>query len=242
MDQAVVAAVVLVASFTQGLTGFGAALVVMPLLSPVLGPRTAAPFMALVAAGLQVVLIARYHRAVNWGAVWRLSLPALLATPVGVYGLRVLDERLTLSVLAAVVIGYAVYGLAGPRLPGARHAAWPYAAGFAGGLLGGAYNTNGPPVVVYGHCRRWSPAEFKGTLTLFFTINGAGILASHAATGGFTPAVWEHFLWALPALAVGVVAGVALDRRVNAARFRTLVLVLLLLLGARLVLRVIAGV
>ena len=53
--------------------------------------------------------------------------------------------------------------------------------------------------------------------------------------------MWTHFLWALPAVAAGTAAGLALDRRINAALFKRIVLALLLLLGARLLLRVLSG-
>ena len=40
--------------------------------------------------------------------------------------------------------------------------------GFFAGILGGAYNTNGPPVVIYGSLRKWSPATFRATLQGYF--------------------------------------------------------------------------
>ncbi len=242
MDYALVAAVVLLAAFTQGVTGFGSALVAMPLLTPFLGTGRAAALMALVAAAQQTVLIWRYRRSVHWGVTWRLSAAALVATPAGVYAIRFLDERITLSLLAALLVGYALYGLTRPALPRVRHPGWLYTAGLTAGFLGGAYNTNGPPVVIYGNSRGWSPLEFKGTLQVFFALNGAAILASHFVGGNVTRGVWTYLLWSLPAMAVGTAAGLALDRHINEALFRRIVLVLLLVLGARLAVRVIAGV
>jgi hypothetical protein len=141
-----------------------------------------------------------------------------------------------------VLVGYALYALAGLKLPAVRHQGWAFAAGAAAGLLGGAYNTDGPPVIIYGSCRQWPPPEFKSNLQGLFMVNNAVILASHAVIGNLTAPVWKNFLAALPAVAVGAAAGLSLDRFVNAALFRKIMLGLLVALGLRLGCRALLGV
>jgi hypothetical protein len=106
--------------------------------------------------------------------------------------------------------------------------------GFVGGLLGGAYNTSGPPVVVYGNCRRWSPQEFKSNLSGYFVVNSVMVVSTHWLSGNFTPEVTSNFLLALPALLLGFLFGQGMDKWLNPELFRKIVLVLLVLLGARL--------
>jgi len=104
-------------------------------------------------------------------------------------------------------------------------------------MLSGAYNTSGPPVIIiiYGDCRQWSPAEFKGNLQGFFVVSDCLILVGHALAGNLTPTVWGHYALALPAIGLGAWSGLALARRVPPATFRLLALWMLLLLGARLI-------
>jgi hypothetical protein len=64
------------AFFTFGMTGFGSALIAMPLLVPMLGVKVAAPLVALCGVSAEVVLILRYRKQVQFGAVW---LPAWLS-------------------------------------------------------------------------------------------------------------------------------------------------------------------
>lgn len=71
MTAALVFAVVFLAVFTQSLTGFGLALVSMPLLTMVLGIQTAAPLVALVALAAEIVLLIYYREALNLSVVWR---------------------------------------------------------------------------------------------------------------------------------------------------------------------------
>jgi uncharacterized membrane protein YfcA len=190
--------------------------------------------VALVALTLQLILLARYHRALNIRAIVPLAAAAFLGIPLGVWALSQVDEDVFLTVLGIVIAGYAVYGLLVVRLPELKNPAWTYIAGFVAGLLGGAYNTSGPPVVIYGDCRRWAPAEFKSNLQGFFMATDLFVIANHAWRGNITSEVWKYYLWALPAIGLGVLAGTSLDRRLNPQTFRKVVLSLLLGLGLRL--------
>ena len=134
-----------------------------------------------------------------------------------------------------VIIGYALFALLEIRLPQMTHPAWGYGFGFLAGLLGGAYNTSGPPVIVYGNSRGWEPDEFKSNLQGFFLISSIVIALGHAWNGNLTPEVWRYFLTAIPALAVGIVAGIRLDKFLNLETFRKTVLALLIVMGIRLI-------
>jgi hypothetical protein len=226
--------VVLLALFTQSLSGFGLALVSMPLLVPVVGIQTAAPLVALIALFGEIILLVYYREALNLGVVWRLALASVVGTPVGILLLRLAPERLVLGLLGFVVAGYALYALLNLRLPRLEGSLWAYTAGFLAGVLGGAYNTSGPPVILYGNCRRWSRDSFKSNLQGFFVVNSVVVLLSHGVAGGFTAEVWGLVPFGLGAAVVGIVAGTGLDKRLNPETFRKVVLVLLLVLGVRL--------
>jgi uncharacterized membrane protein YfcA len=228
--------IIFLAIFTQSLTGFGLALVSMPLLTVILGIQTAAPLVALIGLVTELVLLIYFREALNLQVVWRLALASVVGVPIGVLVLQRVDESLVLAFLGLVVAGYALYALMNFRLPAVQQAGWAYGAGFLAGILGGAYNTSGPPVIIYGHCRGWSPAAFKGNLQGFFLLNTVVILISHFLAANFTPLVWQYSLVALPAAALGIVAGLGLDKRINPVTFRKIVLVALLLLGVWLIL------
>jgi uncharacterized membrane protein YfcA len=228
--------VIFFAAFTQSLAGFGSALIAMALLPGLVGIRAAAPLVALIAATLELALLLRYRSALNLRAVWRLALAAVMGIPIGVLALRQVDERIVLGLLGAILAGYALYALLDLKLPALERPGWAYGFGFLAGLLGGAYNTSGPPVVIYGNCRRWLPAEFKSNLQGFFLLTDLLVIGAHALGGGLTPAVLLNYLWALPAIGLGLLAGISLDRRLNAETFRKLVLGLLVVMGFRLIL------
>jgi hypothetical protein len=232
---AVIGVIVFFAIFTQTLTGFGLALVSMPLLVLVMDIQVASPLVALIGIVAEVILLARYREHLQVRTIWRLAIASIIGVPIGVMLLRHVDSDLILTILGVVIAGYAGYGLLNFRLPAVEHQNWAYGFGFVAGVLSGAYNTAGPPVVIYGNCRQWEPRMFKGNLQGFFILNSLMLVGTHGVNGNYTGEVWTDFLIALPAIGLGIVAGSFMDQFLNPVWFRKGVLVLLVVLGGRLI-------
>jgi uncharacterized membrane protein YfcA len=226
--------VVFLAVFTQSLSGFGVALISMALLPNLVGIGIATPLVALVSISIEVILVIHYRQALNFRAVWPIAFASILGIPIGIWALRGVQETTLLFVLGIIIVIYAIYALFQFKLPKLHNHIWPWGVGFLAGILGGAYNTSGPPVIIYGDCRRWPPAEFKSNLQGFFVVSSTFILIGHAVSGNLAQIVWQYYLWSIPAIALGILAGTSLDRFMKPKRFRTIVLVLLIILGSRL--------
>lgn len=231
-----VAIVMLVSAFTQTLTGFGSALVSMSILPPSLGIQVASPLVALMAITLESILLIRFRGAINFKAVWRLSLAALVGIPIGLVLARTVSEDIVLAVLGFILVGYSLYALITPHLPELKLPVWAFVFGFIGGILSGAYNVAGPAAVIYGNCRRWQPDEFRSNLQAFFLVNDAFVMVNHGLAGNLQPSVWAYYIVALPAILLGIFFGLKLDRRINPDVFRKLVQVMLIIMGLRLIL------
>jgi uncharacterized membrane protein YfcA len=236
MPFVLVFAIVFLAVFTQSVIGFGLALVAMALLPLVIDLRIAVPMVTLIAICVEIVLLLRYRHAFRFHAVARLSAAALVGIPIGLVALKHVDGAIILRVLGAVIAGYAVYALLNLRLPTIQRPQWAYGFGFASGILSGLYNTGGPPLVIYGTFRRWSPDEFRGNLQGIFVVSSVTTIIGHVLSQNYTPLVWQYFFAALPALVAGLLSGFFAARHINPVTFRKIVLVGLLLLGLRLLL------
>ena len=234
MTEALVVIVVFCASFVQTLTGFGFALMVMPLITLVLGLRTAAPLVALAGLTLYTINLLRHRESFNLKEVLPMGAAAALGVPVGVWVLANADENLIKQLLGLILVAYASYALARPKAPRLRSRRWAYPAGFAAGCLGGAYNTTGPPAIVYGSLRRWPTDEFRAAMQALFLLTGLLVVASHVVARHVTADVLTLCLYAAPALGLGILAGSRADRWVDGNRFRTLVNGMVLALGAAL--------
>jgi uncharacterized membrane protein YfcA len=231
----IITLIAFVAAFVQASTGFGLALISMPLLVGLLGIRTATPLVALIAISCESLLLIRFRHALNFLAVIRLSISSLIGIPLGIYLLREVDSNLITAVLGLILISYALYAMFTPKMPALHNKNWAYGFGFLGGILSGAYNTSGPPIIIYGTMSGWSPATFKSNLQGFFVLNSIIVLTSHAIAGNLTPIIWQSLLWSLPGIAFGLGLAFVIDKRINPELFRKMVLFLLIILGLRLV-------
>ncbi len=226
-----IVAAVFVAALLQSLAGFGFAILVMPLATLALGLRTAAPLVALAGLTIYAIHVARYFRAVDVRELVRLAAGSALGIPVGIWVLGSLDESLVTRVLGLILFAYGLYTLLRRGAPRPLSQRWVYPSGFLAGCLGGAYNTPGPPVIVYGSMRQWPKGEFRAVLQSLFFFNAILVVASHLVARHLTAGVLRYYLYALPALLLGIGAGAILDRRVDHARFRTLVTAMIVALG-----------
>ena len=235
MQILLISIVIFLAVLTQSISGFGVVLVAMALLTQLTDIRIATPLVALVAGSLEVILLIHYRKALNLKAVWRISVASLVGIPLGIMTFKNVAEETVLTVLGIVILSYALYTLLNLKLPRLAHQGWAYGFGLVAGMLGGAYNTSGPPVIIYGNCRGWLPAEFKGNLQGFFVFNSAFVLIGHAVAQNLSPLIWRTYLLTLPAIALGLIVGLRLSRDINPVRFRKVVLGLLIVLGLRLI-------
>ena len=217
MTNAFVFLTILLAIFTQSVTGFGLALVSMPLLAGLIGIKTATPLIVLVAIVGEIILLIRYKSDLNIKAVWRLTVAGAIGIPLGVWALKEFDEQIILTVLGIFIVLYALYALLNFKLPALEGSIWQYGFGFVSGVIGGAYNLTGPLVIIYGNCKNWQPKEFKGNLQGYFLVGSVVAVISHALASNITQEVVNNFILTLPAIGIGLLAGLSLDKYINPA-------------------------
>lgn len=225
--------------FVQTTAGFGAALVVGPLLLGlgVLSLSEAVAMMSLTWVCLNVVMLRHYHQVVLWPAIARLIAGLVPAVGIGVAARQVVPEQWGVGVLGVVVIAFAVYSLVGPALPRLRDPRWGYLFGAGSGLLSGAYTTGGPPIAIYAMCRGWDPGPFRGSFAAVGIVSSSMVALSSALAGNFTTTSLRYVPAALAGLGAGVVLGFRLTGRMSTTVFRRIVLLLLIAIGLRLISR-----
>lgn len=246
-----------IGGMVQNVAGFGLALVAMPLVTLVMDVQVATPVQAL--TGLSACIVIFYQHREHW--LWWESLPltlgAIAGIPLGTYALTSLPQSLVLGCLAVVVLGYACFDLIttrhrskeelideGPDEPSATkiQAGTAGLVGLMAGILGGAYATGGPPVVIYAAIRGWHKERFKCIIQSLFIFSGTFLLFWQALHGLITRAVGWNALFAFPGLFCGMLIGRAVDRFIDHARFRKLVLGMLVFLGIMLLVRSLSGI
>ena len=131
------------------LAGFGGSLIAMPMLVPLLGLPIASPMMNLFAVTNFSLVIFQRWQDLTLSDIWRLTLMAILMTPLGIYLIFVVPESFLRFVLGTICILYAVYGFSNLPSPRLSNPNWAWFYGFWAGLFGGAFNVSGVPAVLY---------------------------------------------------------------------------------------------
>jgi uncharacterized membrane protein YfcA len=231
------ALIVAVASFVMGLTGFGIGLVALAFLPLVMSPVVAIVLMTLYAAVFSVAMLGTLWREVKPLHVTRLVMGTALGIPVGVWALTLLSATTITRLIGGMLL--LVTALEWWKLTprGLTAPGWGYGAGALAGLLGGAVGIPGPPVILYATAQEWSPRIMKANLLAFFVVNQLVTLIGFWWTDLLgVEVLWLAALLVLPA-AIGVAVGVAVFNRIDAVRFRQILLVALFVSGLFLLLR-----
>jgi uncharacterized membrane protein YfcA len=234
-----VMAVIFLATTIRTTFGFGEALVAMPLLAFLIPVPVATPLVALLSITVAVVVIAEDWRHVHFLSAWWLILSAFAGIPFGLLLLTSTDERIVKVILATVILTFSIYCLCSSRqfeLKSER-LMWLLGFGFCSGVLGGAYNMNGPPLVVYGMMRRWSAERFRATMQGYFLPASLVGFCGFWAAGLWVPAVTRYYLTSLPVVLAAIFLGRTINRRMKERSFVRLVHFGLVMVGATLLIQ-----
>ena len=231
--------IILLIGFTstvRSAIGFGDALIAMPILTFMIGAQAAAASVALVSTTIAVVIFVRNWRKANFKDAWRLIVGAAIGIPIGIYLLTQAPESLILTIIGVVLIAYGVYNLLVPNLPYLKTERWGLAFGIVAGMLGGAFNTKGPAVIIYGALRRWDASEMRITLQTFFVPTSIFLALGHAVSGLWTEQVAQLYLFMLPSAIFGIWIGGFINERIDKERFSTIIFIALIIIGLSMVL------
>jgi hypothetical protein len=108
---------------------------------------------------------------------------------------------------------------------------YAYIFGIISGMLGGAYNSNGPPIIIYGSLRKWEPAKFRSILQGIFFPTNLMIIATHGAAGLWTADMWRLFLFSSPVVIVAVFIGSKLNKLIPSEKFNKYIYLLIILIS-----------
>ena len=229
--QTIILPIVFIATLTRSTFGFGDAMVGMPLLSVAVGLGVATPLVGLMGITASATILIKHWRDVHFKSVGLLIIYTLIGIPIGILLLKRMNENAMKSVLAFVIIAFSLYRIFKPRLFNLAGDKSACVFGFFAGMLGAAYNTNGPPVVIYGTLRGWDPEKFRATLQGYFFPTGSMIALGHCAGGLWTKTVLLNYLISLPIILIAILLGGRLNRRIPRAKFDNYVYVFLIVLG-----------
>jgi len=201
------AASALTAGLARGFSGFGGALIFVPLASAAVGPVLAAPILLVVdtvaAAGL---IPGAWRRGVR-REVATMAVGAAFGIPLGTLLLTRMDPLAVRWALAVMVAGLLLLLISGWQYRGRRTAPVTVGVGGFAGLLSGSLQIGGPPVVAFWLSSPLRVDVVRANIVLYFAVSSVYSGIAYFASGLITQSVLALALIIGPAYGLGIYLG-----------------------------------
>lgn len=178
-----VLATAFVAGLARGFSGFGAALIFVPLASAAIGPRLAVPLLLIIDFVTTISLIPNAWRIANRGEVAIMSVGALVGVPLGAYVLNQADPSILRWAIAGLVIVLLALLVSGWRYQGQPSLPLTVGIGGLAGFCSGSAQMGGPPVVAYWLGGAVAHHAVRANIILYFAISSIFSVVSYLAGG-----------------------------------------------------------
>jgi uncharacterized protein len=234
---ALTAALTLGAAAIRGLTGFGMAIILVPLLGMVMRPDEAVVLAIFLQLLIGPVGLGTSIAASHKPSALPIAALAVLATPLGVWLLARTAPDLARVLIAAIAIGAFIAITLTRKQVAIPGRAATGAVGVMAGVLTGFAAMPGPPVVPFYLREAFTPATARASmLVIFFATASAGTLASVLLGLGSARLAWLSILL-FPAVLLGNWLGGLAFGKISPLLWRSGVALLLGVAGLSAVLR-----
>ena len=232
----IVGGIFLLAGFVQGLTGFGSALVAIPLLSLIIDIKTAVPLCTLNGLIITSYLAWSLRNHLSLDKIYPLLIGSVPGVLVGVTLLKEVDSTFIRIGIGVLLISYSLYNLLVTPRPLNPGRGWGYLAGFLTGTISAAFSAGGPPTIIYTTMTSWKKEEIKATLSGFFISSGLFTATAHAVSGLTTLTTLEMLAVTAPAVLAGTTLGALVSGRINRKTYLQLIYGFLIVMGVMMLL------
>lgn len=235
---AITLAIILMAYFIRGITGFGSGLIAVPLLAHFLPLQFVVPMCLMLDFSASLVLSRHGRRLVRWDEIRPLLPFTVAGIVVGALLLLKLPREPLLASLGLFVMLFGmryVFNIHGDRIVSRL---WAMPAGLLGGMIGALFGTGGPPYVIYLTHRLRDKSELRATFSGLFLLEGALRILTFIVAGLLLQAhLFKTILFAIPAMAAGLYFGNKVHIGISSRQMILLIGLLLVVSGGSLLWR-----
>jgi uncharacterized membrane protein YfcA len=222
-----ICAIALLSGIARGFSGFGSALIFMPLASSIAPPRLVAALLLVIDFVAAAPLLPNAWRYADRKATAVMVAGALVGVPIGTYFLVRLDPVTTRWIISGFVAALLALLLSGWRYRGKDHTALSIGIGWLSGFCSGLAQTGGPPIVGYWLGRPIASEIARANILLFFGGSDFFSMVSYALTGLITADAVRFSCLVGPIYGIGVWLGSRLFGRASETLFRSICYVLI---------------
>jgi uncharacterized protein len=223
------AVVALLAGMSRGFSGFGAALIFVPLAAILVGPKSAAPVLSIIDAIFASYLIPSAWKVGDRRDVVLMFAGALIGVPVGASVLKVFAQNTLRWLIVVMATAMLALLTSGWRYRGKPHPFATVSVGAVSGLFSGIAQIGGPPVVSYWMGTDTEHSKLRANIILYFAASSVLSIVTYWWAGLLSLDVLKFAGVAGPFYGLGTLAGTRMFVLASPAVFRTSSLVLIAL-------------
>src|SRR5258708_3343034 len=172
-----------VSGTARGFSGFGSALIFMPLASSMASPRLVAALLLIIDFVAALPLAPNAWKHADRKATAVMVFGALIGVPIGTYFLSRLDPVTTRWIISGFVFALLLLLLSGWRYRGKDYPSISVGIGALSGFCSGLAQTGGPPIVGYWLGRPIASTIARANILLFFGASGFFSAARYSPSG-----------------------------------------------------------
>ena len=225
------------AGLLYAVSGFGFAVLAVPLYLLMLDPPQAVQLGIILSTALALTVVSGLRRNIAPGLLLRLALGSLAGLPIGLLSFRHVDPLLVRLGIGASILAFAAVVALSRRGGGRnwvvfrRSGSRDLFAGIVAGMANALVGMAGPPVLIYLLLAGTAGQTVRATLLAFFALTYGATLASHAATVGIPGSTWLAAGVLAPFALLGGVAGRPIGDRLGTDGFARVAIMLLTVAG-----------
>jgi uncharacterized membrane protein YfcA len=178
--------VTLIAGLVRGFSGFGSALIYVPLIAAIYEPRIAALTLLIVDFVASAPFTVPLTQRCNWREVAPVSIAAICTIPLGVAALEYLDPTLLRWFIAILVVTLLLVLASGWRYRSRPTLPASIGVGLIAGIGSGAAQIAGPAAIVYWLGGPNTAQVIRANLMVYFAILAIVSATAYYARGLFT--------------------------------------------------------
>ncbi|MDP3897184.1 MAG: sulfite exporter TauE/SafE family protein [Mesorhizobium sp.] len=211
--------VAFVAGLARGFSGFGAALIFVPLASSVIGPQMAAPLLLIIDMVAALGMLPQAWRLGDRKNVATMTIGALAGVPLGTYVLTQVDPLVVRWFIVGLVVLLLALLMSGWRYRGTPATPLTIGVGGLSGFFSGAAQVGGPPVVAYWLGGANSGGVVRANIVLYFAVSSVLTTLSYLVGGLLGWAIVGLALTIGPVYGLGLFLGALLFGRASERLF-----------------------
>jgi uncharacterized membrane protein YfcA len=210
----------LLAGGVRGFSGFGAALIYVPLMSAFYSPPIATASLVIADYCSSAPFLVQSFRYCRWHAVAPAAIAGAAMVPIGTLIQKTADPYYLRWGMAAFVMAFVVILASGWRYRGPQGTAQAIGAGAMSGIAGGATQMSGPPLILFWLSSPHPASVVRYDLTACLALIGFTLCVSYAVQGLFTATPIAIAIMVWPIYMVSAYLGARWFRRASDRGYR----------------------